>query len=108
MQTAAELRAQATAARAARITAEAEEKELLTAARKAEREERQAQRAAENAAHYTRLYEEVGQPLAGLNETQHGIVYAQAWEQGHASGFDEVENYYGEFAEMARKILEAK
>jgi hypothetical protein len=107
MTTAAELRARAADARAARITAEAEERELTAAAQKAEYEERRAKEAAENAAHYQRMYDEIGQPLAGLNEAQHGIVYAQAWEQGHAYGYSEVESHYGDFAEMARKLIEA-
>lgn len=75
--------------------------------RRAEREAAQAKRKAEAEEHYARMFSEIGQPLAGLNEAQHGIVYAQAYEQGHASGYDEVENYYGEYAEMARKMIEA-
>lgn len=107
MQTAAELRAAAATARQTRFAAQAEENELLDAARKLEREERRAKEIAAAKAHYDRMYDEVGQPVAGLNPAQHAIVYAQAYKQGHASGFDEVEGHYGEFAEMARKILEA-
>lgn len=76
-------------------------------AKRAEREAAQAKRKAESEAHYARMLDEIGQPLAGLNAEQHAIVYAMAYEQGHASGYDEVESYYGEFAEMARKLLAA-
>lgn len=75
---------------------------------KAEREAARAKEKAENEAHYERMYEEIGLPLAGLNEVQHSIVYAQAWEQGHSSGYEEVEGHYGEFAEMARRLLAAQ
>lgn len=101
-----ELRVQADAAKRAAQDATATAEKLAADVRKAEREERQAKEAAVHAAHYTRLYEDSGQPL-GLNEAQHGIVYALAWEQGHSSGYAEVEMYYGEFAELARKILAA-
>lgn len=77
-------------------------------ARRAEREAARAKEKAENEAHFARMFEEIGQPLAGLNAEQHSIVYAQAWEHGHACGYSEVENYYGDFAEMARKLIEAK
>jgi predicted nucleic acid-binding protein len=107
MATAAELRAQAAAARDRADEADRMAEELAAEARKVEREEAAAKMAAENKAHYERMYTEIGQP-AGLNEAQHGIVYAQAWEQGHSSGFGEVESYYGEFAEMARKLLDAR
>lgn len=76
-------------------------------ARRAEREAARAKEKAENEAHYARMFDEIGQPLAGLNREQHGIVYAQAWEQGHASGYGDVESYYGDLAEMARKLIEA-
>jgi hypothetical protein len=107
MPTSTELKAQAAAAREVARTAKAEAEALSAAAQKADHEERQAKTRAENAAHDNRMFEEIGQPLAGLNPAQHAIVYAQAWEQGHASGYSEVENYYGEYAEMARKLIEA-
>lgn len=78
------------------------------AKRNAERKAAQAKAAAEHAAHYAKMFEETGQPLAGLNEAQHGIVYAAAWELGHASGLGEVEMVYGDLAEMARKLLAAR
>jgi hypothetical protein len=82
--------------KAAKEAARREKLELARAARKAEAE-----------AHYARMLDEIGRPDAGLNEAQHGIVYAVAYEQGHSSGYNEVEMYYGEFAEMARKLLAA-
>jgi hypothetical protein len=90
------------------MAAEAEAEDLAAQARKLEREEQRAAEAKRHSEHYTRMYEEIGQPLAGLNEAQHGIVYSRAWEQGHSSGFDQVESDYEELAEMARKLLEAK
>lgn len=107
MPTSTELKAQAAAAREAVAQALTLADELTAAARKAEREERHAKERAEYEAHYTRMFEEVGQPLVGLNPAQHAIVYSQAWEQGHSSGYQEVESYYGDFAEAARKILDA-
>ena len=86
------------------------DKQIKTAKADARRAEMQARRdkaAAEHAAHYARMFEEIGQPLAGLNEAQHGIVYAQAYEQGHAFGYSEVEMHYGEFAEMAQRLIAA-
>lgn len=77
-------------------------------ARRSEREAAMAKRKAEQEAHYARMFDEIGSPLAGLNEAQHAIVYAQAWEQGHASGYEDVESHYGEYAEMARKLIETR
>jgi hypothetical protein len=85
----------------------AQAQEMLAQTRKLEREEAQAKERAENAAHYAKMFEEQS-GVSGLNEAQHGIVYSLAWEQGHSSGFSEVEFYYGEFAEMARKVLDAR
>jgi hypothetical protein len=83
----------------------------ITAAKEAAKREKiamaRAARKAEAETHYARMLDEIGRPLAGLNEAQHGIVYAVAYDQGHSSGYDEVEMYYGEFAEMARKLLAA-
>lgn len=75
-----------------------ERKAAQDAARKAEAEKAKA--------HYDEMLQ-VGQDLAGLNEAQHSIVYNMAYEHGHASGLSEVSSYYGDFAEMARKIIEA-
>lgn len=79
-------------------TAKADEtRARLVAAREAE--------AAAAKEHFERMFTEIGQPLAGLTKDQHGAVYELAYQQGHSSGYDEVETYYGEFAELARKIL---
>lgn len=108
MTKAADLKAQAMAARTRRLAAEREESELREAAKKAEREEAQEAQRREAEEHYNRMLTEIGEPLAGLNAAQHGAVYAMAWEHGHSYGFSEVESYYGDFAELARKILDAK
>jgi multidrug resistance efflux pump len=72
---------------------------------RAEREATRAKAIIEQEAHFARMYEEIGQPLAGLDKVQHALVYAQAWEQGHAYGYSEVETHYGELAQLARKLL---
>jgi hypothetical protein len=83
----------------------AKAKEIREDQRRAEREAARAKAKTEAEAHYAKMYDEIGQPLAGLNKAQHGIVYSMAYDQGHSSGFAEVESYYDEFAEMARKLL---
>lgn len=92
-------------AEAAKLLEQAEQqaRDEKAAARKAAQEKR----AAEAKEHYDRMYFGIGQPLAGLNEAQHAIVYSQAWEQGHASGYEEVEDHYADLAEMARKLIAA-
>lgn len=86
--------------------------EQIRQARKDEKQiKRELARAAESAAreaHYARMFDEIGRPLAGLNEAQRGIVYAQAYQDGHASGYDEVEQRYGELAELVRKVIAAQ
>lgn len=97
--------------RAMQAQRDALDAQIKAAEEAAKREKLVLARAAEEAAseaHYAKMFDEIGQPLAGLNEEQHGIVYAEAWEQGHSSGYGEVEMYYGEFAEMARKLLAAR
>ena len=74
----------------------------------AEAAERAAAEAARHSEHYNLMFTEIGQPYAGLNEAQHGAVYALAYQHGHSAGEAEVEHYYGEFAELARKVLEAR
>jgi len=108
MATAAELREQAKAFREKAIEADREAHNLRDQARQMEREERRDKARREQMEHMNRMFSEIGQPLAGLNEEQHGLVYAVAWEHGHASGFSDVENYYGDFAELARKLLAAR
>jgi hypothetical protein len=87
------------------LASKAEEKRA--AERRAEREARRNKDAAERAEHADRMFTEIGQPLAGLNEAQHSEVYSVAWEHGHSSGFGDVEIYYGDFAELARKVIAA-
>lgn len=99
-----EARAAEDAAREAKVKA----RKLADAARHAEREEQRAKERAENDAHYNRMFEEIGQPVGGFNAQQHDIIYAKAWEDGHASGYTEVEGHYGELAYMARQILDAR
>lgn len=105
--TAAELKAQADAARETARNAKSLAEELSAKARKAEREERQAKERDEKEAHQASMFAEIGQPLAGLNEAQHAIVWEQAWSDGHSSGFEQVEYHYGQYAEMIRKVLDA-
>src|SRR3954463_1229791 len=105
--TAEQLKEQAKQARKEAAEATARADSLRKEAQRKENQERRARAEAENEAHYARMYEEIGQPLAGLNAAQHGTVYAMAWEHGHSSGYGEVEIYYGDFAEMARKLIEA-
>jgi hypothetical protein len=52
--------------------------------------------------HSAKMHEEYGE---GLNEGQHEVVYSQAWQQGHAYGFSEVESHYIDLAEMARRVI---
>jgi hypothetical protein len=92
----------------------AEAAKLIEQAKTQEREERitarkaaQEKRAREEKAFRDRLYSEIGQGIAGLNEKQHALVYVKAWEDGHASGYEEVEQHYGELADLAREILDA-
>jgi hypothetical protein len=93
---------------AQRDALDAQIKAVKAAARREKIELERAARRTEASAHYAKMLDEIGQPLAGLNEAQHGIVYAMAYDQGHSSGYHEVEMYYGEFAEMARKLLAAR
>ncbi len=41
----------------------------------------------------------------GLNEAQHRRVYEVAYEEGHASGWFEIQNRYIELAGFARDII---
>jgi len=80
---------------------------IRRAEERAARQARLEKVAAEHAAHYARMFEETGRPLAGLNEAQHDAVFALAYEHGHGGGYGQVEDYYGNFAELARKIIES-
>lgn len=87
------------------------DEQIKTAKAAAIRERLALARAAEqaaNEAHDAKMFDEIGQPLAGLTRAQHDIVYGEAYSQGHGSGYAEVEHYYGELAEMARKLLDAR
>lgn len=108
MATAKELQEQAQAASDAAQAAAAEADRLAEEYREAVRREHQAAQASRYAEHYDRLFTETGQSICGLNAAQHAAVYALAYERGHSAGLDYVEECYGEFAELARKILEAR
>lgn len=81
--------------------------EMRKAERKAKFEAARAKERAENEKHYSEMFSEIGEPVAGLNKEQHAAVYAMAWEHGHSSGFHEVQSYYEDFSELARKIIAA-
>lgn len=106
MATAAELKAQAGKLASEARAAEQAAKELRAQARDQERRERMEKRAREAKEHYDRMYSKIGQPLAGLTEAQHSIVYTMAYDRGHSSGYEEIEGHYGELAEMARRIID--
>lgn len=48
------------------------------------------------------LYTEYGQ---GLSRAQHERTYALAYEEGHAAGWYDIQNYYTEYADFARFII---
>lgn len=58
--------------------------------------------ATDDANHYDAMHARHGE---GLTPAQHGIVYSKAYEQGHASGLEEVGEYYRDLADMARELL---
>jgi len=37
----------------------------------------------------------------------HAEIYRMAWDDGHSSGYEEVENRYQEYADFARKVANA-
>lgn len=53
-----------------------------------------------------RLYQEIVAQF-GMPRSVGDAVWALAWEHGHSSGFSDVENYYGDFAELALKVWNA-
>ena len=75
-------------------------------ARKAEREARQAAAAKERIDHAAQMYADHAEPF-GIPANVAGAIYNLAYEHGHASGYSEVENYYGDFAEVARLAFAA-
>lgn len=84
--------------------------EQITAAKaekaKQEREARMAARKAEQENHIERMFAEYAEPF-GVPRAVADKVYSLAWEHGHSSGYSEVENYYQDFAELARVAYEA-
>ena len=42
-----------------------------------------------------------------LNDETYGIVYGQAYEDGHSAGFDEVALYMDTYADLAQRIIRA-
>lgn len=55
-------------------------------------------------AHDEELYTKHGE---GLSKDQHLRVYGLAYEYGHSAGDNEIEQYYMEFADFARDLLNA-
>lgn len=39
--------------------------------------------------------------------TVYGELFRRAWSDGHHAGYYEVESYYGEYADFARRVVEA-
>lgn len=48
------------------------------------------------------LYETYGE---GLNRAQHERAYSLAYQEGHASGWHDIQNYYIDYADFARFII---
>jgi hypothetical protein len=44
---------------------------------------------------------------SNLNDETYAICYSQAYEDGHSSGYDEVENYMSTYVDMAERIIKA-
>lgn len=75
-------------------------------ARRAEQEAKRAKAAQERADHQAAMYADHAEPF-GLPASIGEAIYALAWDHGHASGYGEVEQHYGDFAELARIAFEA-
>lgn len=43
-----------------------------------------------------------------MNGEQQQVIWSQAWADGHASGYGDVENHYIELADFARDIIAAR
>jgi hypothetical protein len=43
----------------------------------------------------------------GISKDQHLVIYSMAYQHGHSAGDSEVEQYYKEFADFARDLLDA-
>lgn len=105
--TAAQLTAEAEAAGQAARAAQEQAAALRAQAAQARYAERRAAQEAARQALSDRLYTEVGEPLAGLNQAQHALVFDRAWSQSKSEGDHGVEATYGELAELARATLAA-
>lgn len=104
MATAKELQAQAAEARVAADKALAEAQALADQARAAERAEAAQKRAGEYAAHSSEMFDNYGHRFT---VKQHELIYAKAYEDGHAGGYEDVELHYSDLADLARKIIDA-
>lgn len=80
-------------------------KDAKVAKAKADREARRAAALAERENHQIRMFKEYAEPF-GVPWNVADKVYAMAWENGHSSGYDEVEGLYQDFAELARVAYE--
>lgn len=67
-----------------------------------ERRERDQQERAEQAAEFAAEHLDAGMPRS-VSEA----VFGLAWEHGHASGWPEIGNFYGEFAALANTAFRA-
>lgn len=76
-----------------------------TARAKAEREARMAAQKAERDAHIERMFMKYAEPF-GVPRSVSDRAYSLAWEHGHSSGYSQVENYFQDFAELARVAYE--
>jgi len=106
--TSAELKAEAAALQEQMKVAGAAAAELRQQARALERKELRERQEWERAEHASQMWREVGRPIAGLTEAQHGSVYALAYDLRHEDGYYEVGMLYGDLATLAVKILQGR
>lgn len=43
-----------------------------------------------------------------LSSVAQSLIYTKAWEDGHSSGYNDVEHYYSEHADFARQVIAAQ
>lgn len=55
----------------------------------------------------TKWYEDLREEYSFLNSTVFSLCYAEAYDRGHSSGYDEVANYMIDIVYFAEKILAA-
>lgn len=72
---------------------------------KREREARMAAQKAEQDNHIERMFTEYAEPF-GVPRAVADKVYSLAYTHGHSSGLADIENYYQDFAELARVAYE--